>query len=242
MSQRKRLLDRVTNFIFGPPISIINDGDLQLIRDLSQRLETISHKASDQHPSPSAVDQRPDGLAELAKQVEKLAKTQFKTNTLHETQLTQYQDTLTRLERSFEQQEKLVGDLQQHRQQAIEAAQMAVLKEMLPVIDGLDAAFDTGRRQVLKLSLTPDVRPAIVAWLDGIRLARLRILDVFASHDITPIPTVGQPFDPHYHIAVATDNSGRAADGIIVSQDRTGYATPARVLREAEVVVARRKG
>ena len=229
MSQNKRLWNRVTNFIFGPPVSFIDADDLQLIRDLSHQLAAAN---------PQAADQGSDGLAPLSKQIEKLAKTQFKANTLYESQLSQNQEALTRLEHLSEDQARQVDEGQQ---QAVEAAQIAVLKEMLPVIDSLDAAFNTGRRQVLKLPLSPEVRPAIVAWLDGIRLARLRILDVFAGHGITPIPTVGQPFDPHCHIAVATDNTGQAADGIIVSQDRAGYATSTKVLREAEVVVARGK-
>jgi molecular chaperone GrpE len=86
-----------------------------------------------------------------------------------------------------------------------------------------------------------DTRQAIVAWLDGIRLARLRLLDVLKSYEVTPIPTLGQSFDPNRHVAVATDTSGRAAEGIIVAEDRRGYTTPDKVLRYAEVVVARIK-
>ena len=84
-------------------------------------------------------------------------------------------------------------------------------------------------------------RQAVIAWLDGIRLARMRLLDVLKSYDVTPIPTLGQPFDPHHHVAVATDSSGRAPDGTIISEDQRGYTTPDKVLRFAEVVVAQSK-
>jgi molecular chaperone GrpE len=94
---------------------------------------------------------------------------------------------------------------------------------------------------VLRLPLDGEVRQAVIAWLDGIRLARMRLLDLLAAHEVRPIPTVGQPFDPHYHIAVAIDTTGRSPDGIIISEDRPGYASPTKVLREAEVVVARSK-
>jgi molecular chaperone GrpE len=67
------------------------------------------------------------------------------------------------------------------------------------------------------------------------------MLDVLKSHNISPIATVGQPFDPNRHVAVATDTTGRLPDGLIVSEDRRGYATPAKVLRFAEVVVAKRR-
>jgi molecular chaperone GrpE len=121
----------------------------------------------------------------------------------------------------------------------VASAQLELLQSMLPVLDSLDAAFNTGRRQILRLGMSHEVRQAIVAWLDGIRLARMRLLDLLASYEIRPIPTVGQPFNPSYHIAVAVDASGQASDGVIVSEDRPGYASPARVLREAQVVVAR---
>jgi molecular chaperone GrpE (heat shock protein) len=52
---------------------------------------------------------------------------------------------------------------------------------------------------------------------------------------------VGQAFDPHRHVAVAVDTSGKAPDGTILAEDRRGYATPDKVLRFAEVVVARSK-
>jgi molecular chaperone GrpE len=91
----------------------------------------------------------------------------------------------------------------------------------------------------LRLSLTPATRRAVIGWLDGIRLTRLRLLDLLAAHQVAPIPTVGHPFDPHCHVAAATDTSGRGPDGTIVGEDRRGYATPEKVLRFAEVVVAR---
>jgi len=56
---------------------------------------------------------------------------------------------------------------------------------------------------------------------------------------VTPIPTLGQPFVPHYHVAVATDTTGHVQEGIIVGEDRRGYAAGDKVLRFAEVVVAR---
>jgi molecular chaperone GrpE len=86
-----------------------------------------------------------------------------------------------------------------------------------------------------------DTRRAMIAWLDGVRLARMRLLDVLKVYHVTPIPTLGQAFDPHRHVAVATDTSGQAPDGTILSEDRRGYTTPDKVLRFAEVVVARLK-
>jgi molecular chaperone GrpE (heat shock protein) len=81
---------------------------------------------------------------------------------------------------------------------------------------------------------------AYLAWLRGLQLVRERLLETLAAEGVRPIETVGQPFDPQYHMAVDTVPAGPGvAAGIVVAEQRSGYAIGARVLRYAEVVVAR---
>jgi molecular chaperone GrpE len=75
------------------------------------------------------------------------------------------------------------------------------------------------------------------AWLDGLRLVRDRLLAVLETGGVTPIPTVGHPFDPYLHIAVSTTSKGNGIPGTIVAQERCGYRSPAGVLRYADVIV-----
>lgn len=250
MSSKKSLVDRLNDFIFGPPAPGLSRRDLQMLHHLDRKLDTLLQLLQTQPgpPPPAGQPPAPDGrpdpalFEELAEQVRKLAKTQFKANTLQESQLAQQQEAVANLQRSLEQQSRRLADLSRRRQQAVEQARLEIIQSLLPVIDSLETAFDTGRRQVLKLPMPDPTRRAIIGWLDGIRLARLRLLDLLQDYQVTPIPTVGEPFDPNRHVAVATDNTGRAADGLIVSEDRRGYATPDKILRFAEVVVARSDG
>jgi molecular chaperone GrpE len=247
VSEQKSLTDKLTHFIFGDPIPVLSENDLQIVRELHQRLDALSKQiAPSANPSPRLSSEQTRAqptevsLADnLTAQVRKLAKTQFKANTLQESQFAQQQETLTSLQHAIDQHEKTVGELAKQHEQAVAAAQLDLLKSILPALDSLDAAFGSGRRQVLQLPMSREVRQAVIAWLDGIRLARMRLLDLLAAHDIYPIQTVGQSFDPYYHIAVATDTTGRAPNGIIISEDRPGYASSTKVLREAEVVVSR---
>ena len=249
MIKQKSFFDKITTFVLGETGPMLTEHDLQMIRNMDQKLEQITKLLNSSQPKIqptngrelSDADQAPGDFNDLTEQVRKLAKTQFKANTLQESQLTQHQETLKSLQKSIDQQEKLFDEFSKQCEQAVSAAQLELLKSILPVLDSLDAAFGSGRRQVLQLPMSREVRQAVIAWLDGIRLARMRLLDLLAAYDIRPIPTVGQPFDPHYHIAVATDTAGQAADGIIVSEDRPGYARSTKVLREAQVVVARSK-
>jgi molecular chaperone GrpE len=244
VSKKKSFSEKLNTFIFGPAIPVLSDHDLETLHQLDHKLDTLLNLLQTQPGSPVVVtppstNGQPETIEELAEQVRKLAKTQFKANTLQETQLTQQQEVITGFQKSLEQHEKRLAELNQQQQQVIEQAQLDLLKTLLPVIDSLEAAFETGRRQVLKLPMPAETRHSLIAWLDGIRLARLRLLDILKSYQVTPIPALGEPFDPNRHIAVAVDTTGRANDGFIVGEDRRGYATPHKVLRYAEVVVAR---
>ena len=133
----------------------------------------------------------------------------------------------------------MLAEMKQTREQAVQTARLDIVKSILPALDSLDSAFESGRWQVLNTPMSTEVRRTVEAWVDGIRLARIRLLDVLAGHEVKPIPSVGTKFDPHYHIAVATDTNAQAPEGTIVAEDRRGYTTAHTVLREAEVVVAR---
>jgi len=57
---------------------------------------------------------------------------------------------------------------------------------------------------------------------------------------ITPIATVGAPFDPHVHeaVAVVPGTAEQGAESVVVEEVRRGYRQGERVLRPARVVVA----
>jgi molecular chaperone GrpE (heat shock protein) len=82
---------------------------------------------------------------------------------------------------------------------------------------------------------------ALEAWLEGLLLVERRLLAVLEREDVRPIPALGQPFDPDRHLAVAVTVDSRVADGTVVAEERRGYSLGSRVLRHAEVVVARRR-
>lgn len=90
---------------------------------------------------------------------------------------------------------------------------------------------------------SPDVvqlRSALDAWLQGLAFVEERLLEVLAAEGVHPIPTQGQPFDPHQHMAVDTvPVTNGILPGTIVAEFRRGYTVNEHVLRPAEVVVAK---
>lgn len=230
MSHKKTLSEKISTLLYGNPVPTVNEPALH------KKLDAILAALNNQPGSALSAPPAPDS-DDLAEQLRKLAKTQFKTNTLQEKQTAQVEIALDNLQTALDQ---LQTRQTTQVQQATESARLELLKSLLPSLDSLDAAYENGRRQVLKQPLPAEARRAVIAWLDGVRLARLRLLDVLQAHQISRIPTVGHPFDPHLHVAVATDSSGQTPDGIIIKEDRPGYAAPGKVLRFAEVVVSRK--
>lgn len=84
------------------------------------------------------------------------------------------------------------------------------------------------------------LRDDLRAWLVGLTFVRQRLLDVLAAEGITPIAALGLPFDPYVHSAlhVVPAREGLPS-GTVAAELRRGYRIDDRVLRPAEVAVAR---
>ncbi|NJN65246.1 MAG: nucleotide exchange factor GrpE [Chloroflexaceae bacterium] len=85
-----------------------------------------------------------------------------------------------------------------------------------------------------------DLRQAMEAWVEGLTFVVQRLLNILAAEEVYPIEAEGQPFDPQLHMAIDTvPASGEVADGVVAAELRRGYLLAGRVLRHAEVIVAR---
>ena len=84
------------------------------------------------------------------------------------------------------------------------------------------------------------LRADLRSWLVGLTFVQQRLLDVLATEGVRPMAAQGQPFDPHLHVAleVVPTDGGVAAD-TVAAELRRGYLVGDRVLRHAEVAVAK---
>lgn len=76
-------------------------------------------------------------------------------------------------------------------------------------------------------------------WLKGVRLTFQKLEDVLASVGVERIEAVGTPFDPKFHEAVGSEESGEHPEDTVLVELRPGYRMHDRVLRPALVKVAR---
>jgi molecular chaperone GrpE len=158
---------------------------------------------------------------------------QYKANTLAEAQTERLAATLESLQASLARQEMA-------QKEAARKARLDILEAVLPVLDGLEAGLRSGGRYAYRLHLQGSPEAAtLIAWLDGQRLLRDRLLAILEAEGIKPIPTIGQPFDPYRHVAVGTVRDESLPEGQIAAEEQRGYAAGDQVLRYAQVVVVR---
>ena len=105
--------------------------------------------------------------------------------------------------------------------------------QMLPALDNLNRAVDFG------LAMPEDKRAEIQPFFEGIVLVNQQVNEVFAEMGIQPIATVGEVFDPHYHEAVAVEESPEFEPNTISAELLRGYRIGDRVIRHSMVKVAK---
>jgi len=102
-----------------------------------------------------------------------------------------------------------------------------LLKELLPVIDNLQRALQHSRVSTNQEGV-----------LQGVELTSKKALEILSRFGVSPIPSVGLPFDPAVHQAVAKVNGKGQKPNTIVEELEKGYYLNDRVLRPAMVTVA----
>nr|BBH93884.1 hypothetical protein KTA_20830 [Thermogemmatispora argillosa] len=101
----------------------------------------------------------------------------------------------------------------------------ALLNKLLEVMDNLDRALayqDSLDRQGLQQTLR------LVAW---------QMNELIRSEGLTPVPTVGEQFNPYIHEAVEAVEDSEKPEGIVVEEVRKGYKLSDETLRPARVKV-----
>jgi molecular chaperone GrpE len=107
------------------------------------------------------------------------------------------------------------------------AAQIALLDQILPVLDDLGRALQ---------STPPEL--ADQPWVQGIMLVARRLMSALEQLGVRQIGRPGEQFDPRWHEALAMQAQPGAREGTILQVTRPGYALGERVIRPAQVIVA----
>ena len=141
-----------------------------------------------------------------------------------EDELKEMQDRYLRLAAEFENYKRRA---QKDQDEYRKYAQEQLLKEILPVFDNLQRALKHARQS----GNTDGV-------LQGVELTLKQYLEILSRFGVQPIQSMGMPFDPAVHQAVATVQPKRGQKpNTVVEEYEKGYYLHDRVLRPAMVTV-----
>jgi molecular chaperone GrpE len=109
-----------------------------------------------------------------------------------------------------------------------------VVSRLLPVLDNLRRALDTEASQ--QAGESEEFRH----FLQGVELIYKQLSDVLESLGLQPVAALGQPFDPHVHEAVITEQTEDYEPDTVIQELVRGYRLGEKLLRPAIVKVATR--
>ena len=119
---------------------------------------------------------------------------------------------------------------ERERRELSEAAAADLIRDLLPIIDDFERALassrDTGRAAQDPLHR-------------GVELIYKQLLDAVRKRGAEPFESIGEDFDPAWHEAVAQEPAAGQRDGEITAELRRGYRIGSKLLRPAQVKVAK---
>lgn len=104
--------------------------------------------------------------------------------------------------------------------------------QMLPALDNLDRALK------FTSDMSEEKRNEFAQFFDGIVLVNQQVNEVLAGMGIMPIATVGQTFDPHFHEAVAIQETNDFPPNTISEELLRGFRIGDKVIRHSMVKVS----
>jgi molecular chaperone GrpE len=119
--------------------------------------------------------------------------------------------------------------LQREKEEFLKYAAEGMVRQLLPIIDGLDQAL-----------VAVEKRSDPKALSQGVQLIHRQLMDLLRKEGVQRIPAVGEQFDPHQHEAVGQVPAADGRDGGTIAEEvHAGYTMHGKVLRPAMVKVTK---
>ena len=79
------------------------------------------------------------------------------------------------------------------------------------------------------------------SYIDGIQLIFDKLTKILLDKGIEPFESQNENFDPEIHEAISIVNDKKFEDGVIINEYLKGYKYKQKIIRHAQVVVAKNK-
>ena len=106
-------------------------------------------------------------------------------------------------------------------------ASLALIAELLPVIDNLERAVEAAEQTEGGSGL-----------LDGVKMVRTQLLEALDRFHCRRIDANGVTFDPNLQEAIGKESSEEHADGVVTRVVGVGYQLHDRVVRPSQVMIS----
>jgi molecular chaperone GrpE len=165
--------------------------------------------------SSAPTEDRSEELAELARQLQEASQ-----------ERDEYKDQLLRTMADFQNFRKRMRDEQ--RQIELRANERLIV-DLLPILDNFERAIAVA-----------EAGNSHEALLEGVRAIDRQFKSVLEAQKVRRVESVGQPFDPEHHDALALVESTEHEEGTVLEEVESGYKIGERVIRPARVRVSKK--
>jgi len=134
-------------------------------------------------------------------------------------------DKYLRLAAEFENYKKRA---QRERTDLLNYGTESLIRDILPTLDGLERAVDHSEKS-----------GDFTTFVEGLKLIHGNLLAALKKNGVEHITAQGETFDPHYHEAMMTVETGQYPSNTVVDEYEKGYLLNGRLLRPSKVSVAK---
>lgn len=138
--------------------------------------------------------------------------------------LSALKDRMLRLQADFDNFRKRTS---RERVELFQRANEDLMRELLPVLDHFELGMQTAEKQGLD--------PAVKA---GFKMVQDQMTAALTKFGLSPVESVGLPFDPNVHEAVTQVPAVGQAPHTVLQELRRGYRLGNQLLRASQVVIA----
>ncbi|MBF0494108.1 MAG: nucleotide exchange factor GrpE [Candidatus Omnitrophica bacterium] len=126
----------------------------------------------------------------------------------------EYENTRRRMEKESDSNRKFANE--------------SILSRLFPLVDNFDMAIEAIDKAEDKTAI-----------INGIKIILKEFHKVLEDNGVVKIKTKGEMFDPHLHEAVLAVETSEVPEGTVVEEVRSGYTLNDRLLRPAQVKIAK---
>ncbi len=137
----------------------------------------------------------------------------------------EYQDRALRAIAELDNYRKRVA---REKEDSVRYANAGFLERLLPILDNFELGLQAAR--------SGNSNSAV---LDGMSMVYKQLQDFLTASGVESIEAEGQRFDPKVHEAIAQEEHPELEEGMVVRQLRRGYKLRDRLIRPANVIVAK---